>query len=223
VAAARGAAGIVQKAKEYVMRPNFGYFRGFFARHMKKWRKRRNSLPARRSLHVEPLEERRLLDAAPVVTANPTDQPVSHEFVAVVDKNGLLHTYSWGNDLKDKTNPSHWLEDQTADRNAAKKALAMTGIQRGLRVQVIGGDSLDKYSSEAFGLLKNAGEKSPSAHGHGGAILNCKAEAERLTDLAMALHKADSTPGIDSATQRIIVLLDFGLNPVTITGVPPIQ
>ena len=113
----------------------------------------------------------------------------THEFIFTLDADGTIHTYSWGNDLHDEDRPSHWYKDEKIDIDAAR---ALLGERRRLRQPApIGVPSLDGYIDEAFHMLRDAGNRSPSAHWHGGPVRNCKDEATRLIKLARELIKAD--------------------------------
>ena len=143
----------------------------------------------------------------------------THEYIFTVDKDGNIHTYSWGNDMKDKNCPTHWYPDRTADIDAAKEALKRSRIAGGPTQQ--GDDSLDPYIDEAFNMLRDAGAKSPSAHPHRGFYDNCKSEADRLLKLAKALRAADNARKQDRDMLRERAKTGAGLPPPPIVIVAP--
>ncbi|EAQ79300.1 Calx-beta domain-containing protein [Blastopirellula marina] len=128
--------------------------------------------------------------------------PLDHTFIVVTDEKGnIIGTYSWGNG-NDASNPSHWYQDQAYDVLAAILAL-----QNG-RAKIAGNDSMNPYVIEAFRLLSEAG--SPSAHHHGGAILNCKTEAERLLKLAQEIMKAANSANPKKAIEELLYKYGLG-------------
>jgi hypothetical protein len=134
----------------------------------------------------------------------------THEFTGALDKNGDLHTYSWGNEPQTRSNPSRWFKDHPDDITAAGEALVKGGLVLG---PLVGDESLNPYINEAYEMLHGAGKDSPSNHANGVISGNCKSESQRLQNLAKALQAADQAQPQDRERLRERAKLDAGLKP----------
>ena len=144
----------------------------------------------------------------------------THEFTVTMDRNGDVHTYSWGNEPRRPSNPSGWFYDHPKDDTAAKTTLMGGDSSLG---PVVGDESLNPYVAEAFKMLQGAGESSPSNHANGGLAGNCKTESDRLLGLAKALQAADQARPQDRDLLRERAKVEAGLKPKPprVEGVPP--
>ncbi|WP_158265152.1 RHS repeat domain-containing protein [Blastopirellula marina] len=141
----------------------------------------------------------------PTTSPGPKYWLLDHTYILIVWPDGRRETLSWGNRILPplKNPPSGWCLNEENDLVGAEKSL-----KTGKAVLVEDVNVALVYF--AFRLLRDAGTESPSHHVHGGPILNCKSEKDRLLSLAKELERLFFTQE-DKARIYADILDKFGI------------
>lgn len=130
---------------------------------------------------------RRWLGGDDTPRARSRNNPITHTFVVVTNKDGSVRaTYSWGNDQ----NLTGWTKNAPIDIAAAREALAQGKAER------VGDASLDPYVESTFQSLN----KPENEHENGIVTDNCKTEANKLVDTAKKERREDQNKASSSTS-----------------------